>query len=229
MAQSSGQLAVYLEIGKERTFAGVIDWPGWCRSGRDEASALKELFDYRPRYEEVLHASGGGLSASAAASAFNVVERLVGNATTDFGAPGVPPSSDSRPADAAELERLQGILKACWAAFDDAVGKAKGKEFRYGPRGGGRDLDSIIQHTLDGEASYLSRMAWKLDKKEGTDPAEALNLSRQAVLSVLERAARGEAPAQGSPGRVQWTPRYFVRRAAWHVLDHAWEIHDRVI
>ena len=22
-------------------------------------------------------------------------------------------------------------------------------------------------------------------------------------------------------------PRYFVRRAAWHVLDHAWELEDR--
>lgn len=24
-----------------------------------------------------------------------------------------------------------------------------------------------------------------------------------------------------------WPPRYFVRRSAWHVLDHAWEIEDR--
>ena len=24
-----------------------------------------------------------------------------------------------------------------------------------------------------------------------------------------------------------WSPRYAVRRAAWHVLDHAWEIEDR--
>jgi hypothetical protein len=27
---------------------------------------------------------------------------------------------------------------------------------------------------------------------------------------------------------VLWSPRYFARRAAWHVLDHAWEIEDRV-
>jgi hypothetical protein len=25
-----------------------------------------------------------------------------------------------------------------------------------------------------------------------------------------------------------WTPRYFVRRTAWHALDHAWEIEDRL-
>jgi hypothetical protein len=24
-------------------------------------------------------------------------------------------------------------------------------------------------------------------------------------------------------------PRYFVRRVAWHVLDHAWEIEDRFL
>jgi hypothetical protein len=31
------------------------------------------------------------------------------------------------------------------------------------------------------------------------------------------------------PNKVQklWSPRYFVRRSAWHALDHAWEIEDR--
>jgi hypothetical protein len=24
-----------------------------------------------------------------------------------------------------------------------------------------------------------------------------------------------------------WSPRYYVRRAAWYALDHAWEIEDR--
>jgi hypothetical protein len=28
---------------------------------------------------------------------------------------------------------------------------------------------------------------------------------------------------------VIWPPRYFVRRVAWHVLDHAWEIEDRIL
>src|SRR3970282_1620560 len=54
MAQSSHKIAVYLEIGKKRTFAGVIDWPGWCRSGRDEQAALHALFDYGRRYAHVL-------------------------------------------------------------------------------------------------------------------------------------------------------------------------------
>ena len=41
-------------------------------------------------------------------------------------------------------------------------------------------------------------------------------------------AASGEMPERGPRGGVLWKPRYFVRRAAWHALDHAWEIEDRL-
>jgi hypothetical protein len=34
-------------------------------------------------------------------------------------------------------------------------------------------------------------------------------------------------PAVGPRGGQRWSPRRFVRRAAWHILDHAWEIEDR--
>jgi hypothetical protein len=30
------------------------------------------------------------------------------------------------------------------------------------------------------------------------------------------------------PRHIDQRPRYFVRRAAWHILDHAWEIEDRI-
>jgi hypothetical protein len=30
----------------------------------------------------------------------------------------------------------------------------------------------------------------------------------------------------GAPG-AKWPPRYAVRRFAWHVMDHAWEIEDK--
>jgi len=29
-------------------------------------------------------------------------------------------------------------------------------------------------------------------------------------------------------GGKRWTPQYFVRREAWHALDHTWEIEDRL-
>src|ERR671932_2604159 len=58
MAQSSAPIEVYLEIGKKRTFAGALDWPGWCRGGRDEPSALQALLADGPRYARVLDATG---------------------------------------------------------------------------------------------------------------------------------------------------------------------------
>jgi hypothetical protein len=224
MAGSSNRIDVYLEIGQKRTFAGAIDWPGWCRAGRDETAALGALFDYAPRYARVLDMAGVQFQPPAAASALVSVERLEGNANTDFGAPVIAPSSDTQPVDAAELERFQTLLKACWGAFDGAVRAATGKELRKGPRGGGRDLEGIVRHVMGAEAAYLARLAWKLDKAE----AESLD-TRQAVLDALGAAAHGQLPARGPRGGTIWSPRYFVRRVAWHALDHVWEIEDRII
>ncbi|MCZ7571512.1 MAG: hypothetical protein M5U01_23440 [Ardenticatenaceae bacterium] len=229
MAQSSNTLDVYLEIGKKRTFAAAIDWPGWCRSGRDEGSALQALLDSAPRYERAVRAAGLGFRAPADGSAFAVIERLAGSTTTDFGAPDAAPSSDMRPLDDTELRRFQALLKACWQAFDAAARMATGKELRKGPRGGGRDLEGIVQHVLGADAAYLARLGWRLPQTEEDDPGEKLGLTRQAVLTALAAAARGEVPARGPRGGRRWTPRYFVRRVAWHVLDHAWEIEDRLM
>src|SRR5687768_4393280 len=117
MANSSKQLAVYLEIGKKRTLAGALDWPGWCRGGRDQEAALQALVEYGPRYERVLHAVGLPFQAPADASAFTVTERLEGNATTDFGAPDIAPSVDAAPVSDTDLGRLQEILEACWSVL----------------------------------------------------------------------------------------------------------------
>ncbi len=159
-------------------------------------------------------------------TAFGVVERLDGNTTTDFGAPGVPPASDSQPVDDAELQRLQTLLSACWQAFDATASCAAGKELRKGPRGGGRELDEIIRHVLEAERSYLLALGGKF-KSEETAPIATRSQIRQAILDALVSAAHGEIPAVGLRGGKRWTPRYFVRRTAWHVLDHAWEIEDR--
>jgi hypothetical protein len=229
MAKSSNKIDVYLEIGQKRTFAGAIDWPGWCRAGRDEAAALQALFDYGPRYARILHAAKIRFRSPAAASVFAVVERLDGNTSTDFGAPDIAPSSDTRPVDETELRRLQTLLQAYWQAFDAAVQAAEGKELRKGPRGGGRDLVPIVRHVLGAEAGYLSRLAWKVKQSEEEDLTEELGRTRQAVLEALAAAAHGETPEHGPRGGVIWTPRYFVRRVAWHVLDHLWEIEDRVV
>jgi hypothetical protein len=229
MTRSSHTIDIYLEIGDKRTFAGAIEWPGWCRIGRDENSALQALVDSGPRYARVLHAAQIAFDAPADTSALAVVERLEGNTTTDFGAPDIAPSSDSWPVDDAELERFQKLLKAYWKAFDTACAAASGKQLRKGPRGGGRDLEAIVQHVLGAESGYLGALAWKRPKGEAADLSEALDHTRQAVLEGLAAAARGETPKRGPRGGKIWAPRYFVRRLGWHVLDHLWEIEDRVM
>jgi hypothetical protein len=223
------KIEVYLEIGKKRVFAAAIEWPGWCRSGRDETSALQALCDYGSRYAGVLRYAKLEFQPPADGSAFSVTERLEGDGTTDFGAPGKAPSSDLRPVDEAALRRFRDLLKACWQAYDVAAQAALGKELRKGPRGGGRELEGITRHVLGAEAAYLGKLGWKPGKGEGGGLDEELRRTRQAVLDGLAAAAHGEIPAQGPRGSTHWTPRYFVRRSAWHVLDHAWEIEDRIL
>ena len=227
MARSAHQIDVYLEVGKKRTLAGAVDWPGWCRSGRDEGTALQALLDYGPRYAQVLHEARLGFQVPADLAAFAVVERLAGTATTDFGVPVVAPVSDTRPVDDTELARQQALLQACWHAFDAAATAAAGKELRKGPRGGGRDLEAITRHVLGADAGYLAQTAGKLAPDDTANLREELARTRQAILDGLAAAAHGEVAPRGPRGGVRWTPRYFVRRSAWHVLDHAWEIEDR--
>lgn len=221
-------LPVYLELGQKRVFAGAVDWPGWCRNGRDEDTALQNLIAYAPRYEQVVAAAGLGFTPPLSSAVLDVQERLPGNATTDFGAPDASPPADARPFDAAELARSLALLDAAWQTFDAVVAATQGRELRKGPRGGGRELDAIVEHVIGAETAYLSSLGWKRRPDEGnhTDRLAAL---RSDVRAALAAGSRGELPERGPRGGLHWQPRYFVRRSLWHVLDHVWEIEDRVV
>jgi hypothetical protein len=210
-------------VGKKRTFAGALDWPGWCRAAKDEQAALQALLDYAPRYARV--AEKLGFETPKDMADLKVKERVPGDANTDFGSLGTPPKHDDQPLDREEHQRHEQILVACWSALDRAAARARGKELSKGPRGGGRALDDIMQHVLDAEGGYLYRLAWKRGKEAERDA----RLSRELMLQALDASMRGEVPAEGPRGGKKWTGRYFVRREAWHVLDHAWEIEDRII
>jgi hypothetical protein len=225
---TSKQIPVYLEIGKKRTFAGALDWPGWCRSGRDEESALLALVEYGPRYARVVRAKELTFRAPADTLSLVVVERLKGNAITDFGAPNLAPAADAMPIKDAELKRLQNVLIACWRAFDAAVRSAEGKELRKGPRGGGRELAGVIRHVLGSDRGSLSNLGRKVVQDEAADLSEELKRTRKAILEGFTAAAHGEVPERGPRGGLRWKPRYSVRQVTWHVLDHAWEIEDRI-
>jgi hypothetical protein len=218
---------VYVEKGSHRVFAGALDWPGWCRSGRDEDAALESLLAYGPRYEKAVRAIKPAFRPPRSPSVLTVAERLKGDATTDFGAPSIAPAADARTIDARELARLQGLLKAGWKALDRAAERAVAVTLRTGPRGGGRDLGSILDHVTGAEGAYVRRLAAKPPEVDDVGGAAAAKEMRRAVLDALAGAVTEGLPTAGPRGGKIWLPRYFVRRTAWHALDHAWEIEDR--
>lgn len=221
-------IKVYLEAGTKRTFAGAIEWPGWCRAGRDEASALQALLDYASRYADVLRSSGVSFTQPKTLSDLGVVERLKGGSGTDFGAPQANPASDDRTMDAADLKRSEALLKACWAYLDATAAAARGKTLATGPRGGGRTLAQMLEHVRGAEEAYIERLGWWSFSGDTQSKDRGTAQVREAVIQGIRASAAGEIPALGPRGGQRWSTRYFVRRAAWHVLDHAWEIQDRL-
>jgi hypothetical protein len=210
---ASSKARVYLEVGGKRTFASAADWPGWCRAGKSEPAALEALAAYAPRYAMVAKLAKAAFPTGT--TNFDVVELLKGNATTDFGAPGIPAKEESRPLTAAQTRRMCDLVEASWRYLDQVVAKAPAA-LRKGPRGGGRDRDVMFDHVLGAEIEYAKRIGTRLKQPDGRDKA-AVRAFRQAILKSL-----------GDPNRDEkWPVPYAARRIAWHALDHAWEIEDR--
>ena len=214
---------IYLEIGSRRAFAVSLDWPGWARAGKTPDAAMEALVDAAGRYRRTVGAAGKGLEVPAGPGDLVVVQKVKGDATTDFGAPSKEISADDEPYDDEERARHERLLKASWRAFDKAAAGAVGVELRKGPRGGGRDLDKIESHVHEADAGYLSALGYRPPK--GGDTAAL----RDAIVAAFRSRAAGEppeVPPRSGKGK-RWSPRYFVRRSAWHAIDHVWEIEDR--
>jgi hypothetical protein len=184
-------------------------------------AAIEVLLTYGPRYEAVMAGLSPRLVVPRPDTPIDVVERLPGNASTEFGAPGAPPTADVAPVNVRDLARLQAIMAACWTAFDRAAEAAEGVVLRTGPRGGGRDLDTIREHAAEADQAYLGKLGGQVGKDADHTTVRA------AFLEALGARARGEVPDLGPRGGKRWSARFAARYAAWHTLDHAWEIEDR--
>ena len=206
-------------MGSKRTFASALDWPGWSRSGKGETAAIEALAAYGSRYRSAI---GRGLVKLPpdAEEMIKVVETTAGDASTEFGVPGKPAALELKAPAHAELERLLGLLAACWTAFDGAVATAPA-ELISGPRGGGRDRDKVAAHVIDAEGAYAGKLGVRLRAPAFAD-TDAVAAFREAMVAGVRAAA--ETWKQGERG---WPARYAIRRIAWHALDHAWEIEDR--
>lgn len=217
---------VIVEKGSKRTFVVAVDWPGLARGAKTEELAIEAFLVYGPRYEKVVR-SIGGFHAPGSTAELRVAERLPGDSGTDFGIPSLAAHADDRRIDATELSRQLGILRACRRAFDSAARSAVGITLSTGPRGGGRDLDKMVRHVVEADQAYLQQLGTK-PPKWTTEPAEDYGRQIRTLQDQAFRArVAGELPPNPNAVKKLWSPRYFIRRAAWHLLDHAWELEDR--
>lgn len=215
------ELRVILEMGKKRrVVAAALDWPGLDRWGTSEETALAKLTAYLPRYEAVAERAGLGAEYERTAGV-DVVERVPGSSSTDFwGVAHVPSRIEAEVLSPVELDRRLGLLRACWAYFDDTAASAS-VELRPGPRSAGRSRDQIVRHVLINEPEQFSRKVEVRTPREDVLTPDGLAAHRQAYLAAI-RAWN----AEGRSART-WPLQFLVRRTANHVMDHAWEIEDR--
>jgi hypothetical protein len=198
-----GASRIYLEEGKNTVFAISLDWPGWCRRAKTVDLAIEALDNYRDRYAQIV-------TSPFDPGDFEVVGTLKGNRTTDFGAPDARGPWDDTPLSAGELSRQIAVLQDCWNYFDAVVANAPAA-LRRGPRGGGRDRDAIVNHVREAERAYCSGAGFRVAPRTPWDE------QRDVVVTTL----RANSP------QARWPIPYALRRCAWHIVDHAWEIEDK--
>jgi hypothetical protein len=110
-------------------------------------------------------------------------------------------------------------MRGCWAFFDDVRSRVSA-ELRTGPRGGGRDRDHIVRHTVATEQDWA--------KKLGVLTPQGVMLSDKGLHAHRDGycTAIRTFHSQGKMART-WPLRYLIRHTAYHTMDHAWEMEDR--
>ena len=217
----STPIRILVESGKKkRVVASAFDWPGWDRSTKLDGDVLAALDSYRSRFAKVAELAGYG-DEFRRLGEFEVVEDVVGIGMTDYyGVSGRAATAEHEPMTESDLDRKLALLQASWRTFDDATARVS-SELRKGPRGGGRDKERIIRHVNGAE---IDEFAPKVDVKvplQTRDDPQALASYRIAFIEAIrEHHDRGDTARS-------WTLQFLIRRCAWHMLDHAWELEDR--
>lgn len=214
-------LRVILEIGPKgkRVAAITPDWPGLERGAKTSEAAIERLIAYQSRYARV--AALAGLEAEFAVSAeADVVEEFPGTGSTDFwGISFAFSNFDRQYVSAGELERELTLMRACWTFFDEVRARVSA-ELQKGPRGGGRDRDHIVRHTLACEQDWIGRPELR-SARDGRLTDDELTEHRDAYCHRI-RTLHAEGKMSG-----KWPLRYLIRHTAYHTLDHAWEMEDK--
>lgn len=206
----------------KRTVAFALDWPGWSRGATSAEMAVETLEAYRERYRPIPKLAGMGATFDAAGP-LEIFEDRVGTGSVDFwGISFSPSSTEHGPLGEPELERAITLLKACWTYFDDVAGRVSA-EMRKGPRGGGRDRDKIIRHTIRTESEDFARQVGLRIPEEAALTPEGLREHRSSYIAAIRAYNAGKVDR---PMR-SWTLPFLIRHSAFHTLDHAWEMEDK--
>lgn len=214
-------LRVMLEIGPKgkKVVAVAPDWPGLARGAKTREAAVDRLLAYLPRYAPVAALAGMDEAFAGLATA-DVVEEYPGVSSTDFWGISFAFSSHDRQAMSGDdLDRELALLRACWGFFDNVRGRVS-PEMQKGPRGGGRDREQIVRHTVASEQQFAKKLGLRY-------PNDALPRDDEipAHREAYEQAIR-TFHAKGAMAR-NWPLRYLIRHTAFHTLDHAWEMEDK--
>ena len=205
-----------------KAVAFAVDWPGWSRGAKTPELALAALESYRERYRPIARAAGMADEFDTAGR-LKVIEDRVGSGSTDFWGISFSPSSSERhePMRDAELDRKIALLRASWKFFDRVAARVSA-EMRKGPRGGGRDRDRIIRHTIRTESEDFAKQVGLRIPEGAALSAAGLKAHRTAYPNAM-RAYNG-----GAGKRMRsWTLPFLIRHTAFHVMDHAWEMEDK--
>ncbi len=206
----------------KRAVAFALDWPGWSRGAKTPELALEVLESYRHRYRPIAELAGMAQEFDDAAG-LEVVEERVGTGSTDFwGISFSPSAAEHGPMDEETLERAITLLQACWAFFDSVAARVS-PEMRKGPRGGGRDRDKIIRHTIRTESEDFAKQVGLRVPEEGALAPNALPAYRDAYVAAMRAYNAGEVQRRMR----SWTLPFLLRHSAFHTLDHAWEMEDK--
>jgi hypothetical protein len=206
----------------KRAVAFSLDWPGWSRGAKSAELALETLESYRERYRPVA-ALAGMAGEFDAAGPLEIVEDKVGTGSTDFwGISFSPSSTEHGPMSEAELERGITILRACWAFFDGVAARVS-PEMRKGPRGGGRDRNRIIRHTIRTESEDFAKQVGLRIPEEAALTPEGLRRHRETYIAAMRDYNAGRIEHQMR----SWSLPFLIRHSAFHTLDHAWEMQDK--
>lgn len=213
-------LRIVIETGKQKVFASAVDWPGWSRSGKETTdAAIDELLAYRTRYNAVLRLAGIAAIPDSGGHV-DVIDTVEGAGVTDFGVPDAIHALERESMDADECARQVAVLRASWRFLDKVVSEVS-PELRKGPRGGGRDRDKLLDHVIQADRSYARQLGVRTPPFDTFD-LDAVRAHHEAVYAAIP--ARRDGQPLTDKG---WPVRYAIRRMAWHVLDHAWEMEDK--